>query len=133
MKSVDPDRVFATLGHKLATVFPGNKDLKEPLPIINSQIFLVSTCTGLLKTSVEANAVTAWRTAGASMVGTKYLYFDRNEQAKGDKVLAVLGCGVQVMTQKCYESTDENSLLTPSIFSSIRDVFMLLESLQCSE
>ncbi|KAG4067706.1 hypothetical protein HA402_005478 [Bradysia odoriphaga] len=95
MKTVDPDKVFSTFGHKLATSFPHNKDLKEPLPVIIASIFLFSTCTGQLQTIIEGNGVTAWRTAGACMVATKYLYFDRNEQHKGDKVLAIVGCGVQ--------------------------------------
>lgn len=96
MKSVDPDKVFDTLGHKLVTAFFKNNELKKPLPVIIGTVFLFDTLTGQMKTIIEGNNVTAWRTAGASMVATKYLYFDRNEQHKDDKVLAILGCGVQV-------------------------------------
>lgn len=100
LKTVDPDQVFSTMGHKMGTAFFNNKNLKEPLPIIIASISLYSTCTGKLKTVMEGNGVTAWRTAGACMVATKYLYFDRIEQSaekECGKVLAVVGCGVQVM------------------------------------
>lgn len=97
MKTVDPDKVFDTLGHKFATAFTKNRDLKKPLPVIIATIFLFDTTTGQLKTIIEGNNITAWRTAGACMVATKYLYFDRNDQDKKDKTLAVLGCGVQVI------------------------------------
>lgn len=96
MKTVDPDKVFDTLGHKMGTSFTNNKDLKVPLPIIICSIFLFDTQTGQLKTVIGGNNITAWRTAGACMVATKYLYFDRCcPNSTGDKVLAILGCGVQ--------------------------------------
>lgn len=96
MKTVDPEKVFDTLGHKLVTAFFKNNELKTPLPVIIGTVFLFDTITGQMKSIIEGNNITAWRTAGACMVATKYLYFDRNEQHKGDKVLAILGCGVQV-------------------------------------
>lgn len=37
---------------------------------------------------MEANEITAWRTAAASAVATKYLH-------NGTKILAILGSGVQ--------------------------------------
>lgn len=98
MKSVDPDKVFDTLGHKLVTAFKNNKDLKKPLPNVIASVSLFDTLTGQLKTIIEGNNITAWRTAGSCMVATKYLCFDRNDQHKNDKVLAILGCGVQVIT-----------------------------------
>lgn len=103
MKSVDPNKVFDTLGHKLVTSFPNNKDLKNPLPAILGSVFLFDTVTGRLKTVIEGNNVTAWRTAGSCMVATKYLYLNRNEHQKNDKVLAILGCGVQVMSRKVMQ------------------------------
>lgn len=96
MKSVDPDKVFDTLGHKIVTAFTKNPELEKPLPVIIATVFLFDTLTGQLKTIVEGNNVTAWRTAGSCMVATKYLYFDRIGEHK-DKVLAILGCGVQVI------------------------------------
>ncbi len=99
MKSVDPDKVFETLGHKLLTAFVKNAELPKPLPILIATVFLMDTTTGQLKTIVEGNNITGWRTAGSCMVATKYLYFNRVEQQKGDKILAILGCGVQVMSQ----------------------------------
>lgn len=99
MKSVDPDIVFDTLGHKLVTGFVKNKELKKPLPVIIATVFLFDTLTGQLKTIIEGNNITAWRTAASCMVASKYLYFDRNDQHKNDKNLAILGCGVQVIKQ----------------------------------
>lgn len=96
MKTVDPDQVFNTLCTKLGTSFPKNKDLTKPLPVILATIFLFDTTTGEMKTIIEGRNITAWRTAGSCMVGTKYLYLDRNEEHKGDKVLAIVGSGVQV-------------------------------------
>lgn len=126
MKTVDPDKTFDTLGHKIVTAFTKNRDLKNPLPVIIGTVFLFDTCTGQLKTIVEGNNVTAWRTAGSCMVGTKYLYFDRNEQHKGDKVLSILGCGVQVITKPTIQNRTKNS------FSfSIREEFMQLVSVLC--
>lgn len=110
MKSVDPDNVFTTLGHKLATVFFNNKDLEEPLPVIISSIWLFSTRTGALKTIIEGNGITAWRTAGSCIVATKYLYFNRHEQDKGSKALAILGCGVQVTIGKCRKNLIDETL-----------------------
>ncbi|KAJ6641302.1 Ketimine reductase mu-crystallin [Pseudolycoriella hygida] len=95
MQSVDQGKVFDTLAHKIVTAFTKNGQLAKPLPVIIATVFLFDTMTGQLKTIVEGNGVTAWRTAGSCMVGTKYLYFDRNEKCKSDKVLGILGCGVQ--------------------------------------
>lgn len=97
LKTVCPNKVFDTLGHKLVTAFTKNKDLAEPLPIIMGTIFLFCTTTGKLKTIIEATGITAWRTAATCMVATKYLYFDRNDRQKDNKILSILGCGVQVI------------------------------------
>ncbi|XP_037034232.1 ketimine reductase mu-crystallin-like [Bradysia coprophila] len=95
IKSIDADKAIDSLGHKLLTAFPNNVSLPKPLPVIIATIFMLDTETGRMKTIIEANGITGWRTAGLSMASTKYLYFDRNEQHKGDKVLAILGCGIQ--------------------------------------
>lgn len=99
LNTVDPSRTFDTLGHKLVTAFTKNKDLAKPLPIIMGTIFLFDTVTGKLKSIIEATGITAWRTAATCMVATKYVYFDRNDKPKNNKILSILGCGVQVTRQ----------------------------------
>lgn len=105
LSTVDASKVFDTLGHKLVTAFPGNTKLEKPLPIILGTIFLFDTKTGKLKSIIEATEITAWRTAATCLVATKYLYFDRLGDKK-EKVVAVLGCGVQVgrIGEICYKS-----------------------------
>lgn len=132
MKSLDPDKVFTTLGHKLVTVFYNNKDLEKPLPVIISSICLFSTCTGAMKTIIEGNGVTAWRTAGSCIVATKYLYFNRHEQDKGSKTLAILGCGVQVTIGKSWKNLLTKRCNFPMVFPSFREESMPSDSVQCS-
>lgn len=105
LKTVDPNKVFDTLGHKSVTAFTKNKDLEKPLPIIIGTIFLFCTITGKLKTIIEATGLTAWRTAATCLVATKYVYFDRNDQQKDNKILSILGCGVQVTGPKNLPAT----------------------------
>lgn len=130
MKSVCPDTVFDTLGHKIVTAFNKNKDLKKPLPIIIATVFLFNTQTGQLKTVIDGNNITAWRTAGSCMVATKYLYFDRNEHNKSDKVLAILGCGVQVKSCNCYDFLLKHFRTTLRL--KFREEFMQSEFAPCS-
>lgn len=75
------------LACKLVTSFPQNKSIGIPSVLAN--ILLFDPITGKIKAIVEANRITAWRTAAASVVATKYLH-------KGDKnTLAILGAGTQ--------------------------------------
>lgn len=60
-----------------------------------ANIVLVDANTGELKAIIEATEITAWRTAAASIVATKHLYFNR-QSSQVPKTLAILGCGVQV-------------------------------------
>lgn len=85
----------STLGCKLVTSFQKNQ--AKGLPSIFGSIFLFNTETGKLDCILEATEITAWRTATASLVATKHLYFNRsavNNSASG--VLAIVGSGVQV-------------------------------------
>lgn len=72
------------------------------LPNIMGNIFLFNTNTGQLEHILEAIEITAWRTAAASLVATKYLYFNRllnnnlNERDNVHTNLSILGCSVQV-------------------------------------
>uniref|UniRef100_A0A1B6F970 Ketimine reductase mu-crystallin n=2 Tax=Cuerna arida TaxID=1464854 RepID=A0A1B6F970_9HEMI len=74
-------------GFKVISSF--RKNIERGLPSINGIITLLDSETGRVKMMLEANEITAWRTAAASAVATKHLY-------KGEKkVLAILGAGVQ--------------------------------------
>lgn len=97
IESIEPGKVIDSLGHKLLTAFPNNTGLAKPLPVLMATISLLDTSTGKIRTIIEGNGVTGWRTAGLSMASSKYLYFDRDGMCKSDKVLAILGCGVQVV------------------------------------
>lgn len=91
----DQSTVNSSLGCKLVTVFQQNGKLTPPKPNIFANIFLLSEETGELKAIVQANEITAWRTAAATLVATKYLYSKRPSTPQMNTV-AILGCGVQV-------------------------------------
>jgi len=75
------------LGAKLITLFPGNHDLG--LPSHQGVILFFDADTGGLRAVVDAESVTALRTAAASALATRHL---AQEEAE---VLAILGSGVQ--------------------------------------
>lgn len=94
-----PTKVFNSLGCKLVTVFPKNVDASPPKPKILANILMLDEHSGELKAIVQATEITAWRTAAASIVATKHLYFNRRtviDTAHIPKTLAVVGCGIQV-------------------------------------
>lgn len=93
--------VFNSLGCKLVTSFGKNNDLNPPKPNILGNIFLFSEQTGELKAIIAANEITAWRTAAASIVATKYLHSMRLSSPKINNV-AIVGCGVQVLLSNTY-------------------------------
>lgn len=87
---------LSTLGCKLVTSFTGNSKLSSPMPSILANILLFDHITGQLKTIVDGTEITSWRTASASVVATKYLYFHRPEAKQIQPIkLGVFGCGVQ--------------------------------------
>lgn len=94
-----PTKVFNSLGGKLVTVFPKNTEANPPKPPIIANIFMLNENTGELKAIIQATEITAWRTAAASIVATKHLYFNRRSVVGTEhipKILGVVGCGVQV-------------------------------------
>ncbi|KAB0793111.1 hypothetical protein PPYR_12731 [Photinus pyralis] len=74
-----------TLGCKIACHFPGN----TTLPPLMANILLMDALTGELQAVIAATGITAWRTAAASAVATKYLHNENN------KILAIIGAGAQ--------------------------------------
>lgn len=86
------DEKYGGLGCKMVTVFKNNP--KQNIPSILAGILLFDEDTGLLKAVIEATELTAWRTAAASAVATKYLY--RAPDSGG--ILAIIGIGKQGMT-----------------------------------
>lgn len=95
LASINQTKRFNTLGCKLVTAFPNNSQLQPPKPNILANIFLMNELTGELKAIIQGSEITAWRTAAASIVATKFLYSSRPSSPKIDS-LAILGCGVQV-------------------------------------
>lgn len=92
---------FNTLACKVVTYFTDNADLNPPKPNVLANVLVFNHSTGELVAIVEGTEITAWRTAAASIVSTDYLYFKKSPGAAEpladqSKVLAILGCGVQV-------------------------------------
>lgn len=96
LPSTSGEKQLDTLGCKLVTSFNGNES--RGLPTIMATIVLMNPETGKLEAILEGTEITKWRTAAASLVATKYLYFDRPSvsAAQGyDRILSIVGCGVQ--------------------------------------
>ncbi|KAM8720473.1 hypothetical protein ACLKA7_006508 [Drosophila subpalustris] len=88
----------STLACKLVTSFRGNRELQPPLPSIAANILLFNVQTGNLETIIAGTDITTWRTASASVVATKYLYFRRfgpRAELEREINVAIVGCGVQ--------------------------------------
>lgn len=86
-------KTFNTLGCKLVTSFPANPQ-KRNIPSILATSFLFSPTSGKLSAIIEAEALTAWRTAAVSMIAVQHLFFDRSpKNIKAN--LAIVGTGVQ--------------------------------------
>lgn len=78
-------------GTKFSAVFPGN--LTKGLPATISTISLYSNQTGELKAVIEANALTAVKTAGSAAIATDLL------ARKDSTTLAIIGSGLQAFDQ----------------------------------
>ncbi|KAH8238471.1 hypothetical protein KR032_007310 [Drosophila birchii] len=88
----------STLACKLVTSFSGNTHKKPPLPSVQAHVLLFNNETGELSAIMGGSDLTTWRTAAASVLATKYLYFRRfGSQAEVDRDInvAIVGCGVQ--------------------------------------
>lgn len=90
----------STLSCKLVTSFSGNSALNPAIPRILGTILLFNPESGKLKAIVDGTEITAWRTAGVSVVATKYLCCDLSLKKLDGKTeikeLAIVGCGTQV-------------------------------------
>jgi ornithine cyclodeaminase/alanine dehydrogenase-like protein (mu-crystallin family) len=86
----------ATLGIKVVTVFPGNHpgpgDSEPPLPSHQGVVLVFDARRGNLTAILDAESITAIRTAAASAVATRRL---AREDAS---TLALLGSGIQAET-----------------------------------
>lgn len=99
LSSLDNPQPFKSLGCKLVTVFVNNEKLNPPKANILANILLFNENTGELKAILQAEEITAWRTAAASLVATKFLFTKRTSSTKTInqiETLAILGCGTQV-------------------------------------
>ncbi|XP_055383833.1 ketimine reductase mu-crystallin [Condylostylus longicornis] len=85
---------YSTLGCKMVTMFKENEKRNPPLPSILANIALFNSETGQLECIIDGTEITAWRTAAASVIATKYLYFKRKNYIK-EPIVAIIGCGVQ--------------------------------------
>ncbi|KAK5641569.1 hypothetical protein RI129_010116 [Pyrocoelia pectoralis] len=79
------DNDNGALGCKIVSYFPQNTNL----PPLMANIVLMDDATGALQAVIAATEITAWRTAAASAVATKYLHNENN------KILAIIGAGAQ--------------------------------------
>ncbi|XP_065309494.1 ketimine reductase mu-crystallin-like isoform X1 [Dermacentor albipictus] len=75
------------LATRVVTFYPDNPT--SALPIVQGVVLLFHAGTGSVKCVMDAKEITAYRTAAASAVATKYL---ANEKPK---ILAVMGAGTQ--------------------------------------
>lgn len=102
------EQIFNTLACKLVTSFSGNKNLSPPKPSIIGNICMFSEDTGELRAIVQGTEITAWRTAGASLVATDYLFLRRSTVERGTPInVAIIGCGVQVRCIQLHLSKTE--------------------------
>ncbi len=81
----------SSCGVKWISVFPGNRRLG--LPTVNGTILLNSPDTGAMLAIIEANTITAMRTAAAAAVASHYLAIPK------PKKLAIVGAGLQAEYQ----------------------------------
>ncbi|KAH8387189.1 hypothetical protein KR093_005439, partial [Drosophila rubida] len=85
----------STLACKLLTSFSKNCELQPPLASIAANILLFNAKTGELDAVMPGTDITTWRTASASVVATKYLYFSRYNSCGNAVNVAIIGCGTQ--------------------------------------
>ncbi len=75
------------VGVKLLSIFPRNRE--NGIPVLNASILLVDPDTGVCSAVLDGGLLTAYRTAAASAVATKYL---AREDAR---VLGLIGLGAE--------------------------------------
>ena len=75
------------IGVKTATIFPNNQNLPQPLPNVNAVFTLFEDVTGLPIAIIDGTLLTKWKTAGDSILGSRFL-------ARPDsQTLVILGAG----------------------------------------
>lgn len=112
LSMLDQSKSFNSLGCKLVTSFSNNEKLNPKKPNILANVFLFNENTGELMAILQANEITAWRTAAASLVASKFLYSKRPSLPEIN-TLAILGCGVQVKLriEPCWLFNERNLIL----------------------
>ncbi|XP_014100353.3 ketimine reductase mu-crystallin isoform X2 [Bactrocera oleae] len=86
----------STIACKMVTSFGKNPKRASPLPRIMANILIFNTETGKLDCIIDGTDITAWRTAAASLVATKHLYFPRYPEGIVRPItVAIIGTGVQ--------------------------------------
>ncbi|XP_037932397.1 ketimine reductase mu-crystallin-like [Teleopsis dalmanni] len=90
------DSKLSTLICKCVTNFPINESCPCPLPHVMAHILFYNVRSGCLECIIEANTLTVWRTAAASAVATRYLYYRRFGKSENRVInLAIIGSGVE--------------------------------------
>ena len=77
-------------GLKLLSIFPSNRE--KGIPVLNAVIILVDSETGRCDAILEGGLLTAYRTAAASAVATKYM------SRPDSRVLGLVGAGLEART-----------------------------------
>lgn len=72
---------------KAVTIFPGNPDATPPRPSVQGAMLLFDIATGALAAVIDGPAITAWKTAGDSALGSRLL--SRDDAAR----LVMIGAG----------------------------------------
>jgi ornithine cyclodeaminase/alanine dehydrogenase len=78
------------VGLKLLSIFPENAG--TPVPVLNAVVVLVDPETGRCDAVLEGGVLTAYRTAAASAVASKYL------AREDSRVLGLIGAGIEART-----------------------------------
>lgn len=77
-------------GLKLLSIFPTNRD--SGIPVLNAVVLLVDPSSGRCAAMLEGGVLTAFRTAAASAVATRYLARDNA------RILGLVGAGIEART-----------------------------------
>ncbi len=72
---------------KAASVFPSNRNRTPPLPTVQGAVLLMTADTGSLRAIIDGGAVTKWKTAGDSALGSQLL------SRQDSRSLAMIGAG----------------------------------------
>lgn len=76
------------IGLKTMTIFPGNTNLKPPVPSIHGVFVLFDDDVGMVRALIDGVLVTKWKTAADSALGARFL------ARPGSRNLLIAGAGV---------------------------------------